>query len=218
MVTDKELYQHVLDTLRWEPSIREDDIAVAVNDGVVTLNGTVATYPEKYLAVRAIEKIPGVRAIADDVKVKLAGGVTRTDTELAHAIVDALHWNIQVPDERVKARVENGWVTLEGDVDRFYQSTAAERTVRYLAGVRGVTNEIHIKPPEASPYEVSRKIKDALRRNAELDADRIMVEAHEGRVTLKGTVRSFAERRDAESAAWAAPGVKAVADEITVGI
>jgi len=218
MINDKLLHQNVLDALQWEPSVRDEEIGIAVKDGVVTLSGFVDSYAEKRTAERLVEKVSGVKAIAEELKVKLPTGSHRSDTDVAHAVVNALRWNVQVPDERLTTKVENGWVTLEGDVDWYFQHDAAERAVRYLTGVRGVTNRIRIRPAKASPFEVTNKIKDALRRNAELDAERITVEAHEGHVTLGGTVRSYAERRDAEHAAWSAPGVTAVEDRITVSV
>ena len=218
MLTDKQLHKNVLEALEWEPSIRHEDIAIGVKDGVVTLNGFVDSYAEKVRAERIVEKMSGVKVLADTLKVKVPSANQRTDTEIAHEVVNAFRWNVQVPDSRVKAKVENGWVTLEGDVDWYYQSTAAERAVRFLTGVRGVTNLLRIKPPKVSTFEVSEKIRNALRRSAELDAEHITVEAHDGQVTLRGKVRSFAERRDAEYAAWSAPGVTTVDDRITVNI
>jgi osmotically-inducible protein OsmY len=206
----------VQDELTWEPSIRDAEIGIAVKDGVVTLSGYVDTFAEKYQAERVVEKVSGVRAIADDLKVKVPLSLKRTDTEIAHSVVNALRAHIQVPDDKIKAKVEEGWVTIEGDVEWQYQKSAAENAVRYLGGVVGVMNLIAVKPKRASPFEVSQKIKDALRRNAELDADRITVEAADGKVTLKGWVRSYAERRDAERAAWAAPGVTSVDDRISI--
>ena len=216
MLTDTPLQERVVQALEWEPSIRDNDVAVAVKAGVVTLGGFVDSYAEKLRAVKVAERTAGVKAVADAIQVQVPADNKRSDTEIAHEVVRAFRWNTQVPHDRVKAKVENGWVTLEGDVDWFYQSTAAERAVRYLAGVRGVSNLVRITPPKVSTFEVGQKIKEALRRNAELDADRITVEAHNGVVTLKGTVRSFAERRDAEYAAWSAPGVTLVDDRITV--
>ena len=216
MVTDMQLHQQVLDALRWEPSIRESEIGVSVKDGVVTLSGFVDSFAEKYDAVKTVEKVPGVRGIAQELEVKLPSSQYRSDTEIAHAIVNALRWDIQVPDERIKSRVENGKVTLEGDVEWQFQKNAAERTVRYLTGVKGVTNLLTVKPTHVSPFDVSQKIKDALRRNAELDAEHITVEAKDGAVTLRGSVRSYAERMDAERAAWAAPGVTRVDDHIAI--
>ena len=218
MKNDKQLHQDVLEALQWEPSIRNEEIGIAVKDGVVTLTGFVDSYAEKRTAERLVEKVSGVKAIAEELKVRLPAGSQRSDTQIAHEVVNALRWNIQVPDEHITTKVENGWVTLEGSVDWYFQHDAAERAVRYLTGVRGVTNQIRIQPKKVSSFEVGTKIKEALRRNAELDADRITVEATEGRVTLKGTVRSYAERRDAEHAAWSAPGVTAVDDRITVSV
>ena len=215
-MTDTQLHHDVVEALEWEPSIRHEEIGVAVRDGVVTLSGSVDSLAEKVTAERIVERMPGVRVVADALKVRVPAAMQRTDTEIAHEVVSAFRWNVQVPHARVKAKVESGWVTLEGDVEWYYQSTAAERAVRYLPGVLGVTNLIRVRPPQVSTFEVGRKIKDALRRNAELDADRITVEAQDGRVTLRGTVRSFAERRDAEYAAWSAPGVTVVQDEIVV--
>ena len=216
MRTDKELQRDVQAELAWEPSIKEAEIGVAVKDAVVTLTGYVDNFAEKYLAERTAERVSGVKAIADDLKVKLPFAFRRTDTDVAHAVVNALKQHIQVPDDRIKAKIEDGWVTLDGDVEWQYQKNAAEGAVRYLPGVVGVINAINIKPKRVSTFEVSTKIKDALRRHAELDADRIVVEAAGGRVTLKGSVRSYAERQDAERAAWAAPGVTTVDDRISI--
>jgi osmotically-inducible protein OsmY len=216
MKTDSQLQRDVQDELLWEPSIREAEIGVVAKDGVVTISGYVDTFAEKYMAERATERVSGVKAIADNLKVKLPSPFQRPDTEIAHAVVNALRSDIQVPDDRIKAKVENGWVTLEGDVEWQYQKNAAERAIRYLAGVVGFSDRIVLKPKRVSTLEVTKKIKDALRRNAEADADRIVVEAADGQVTLKGSVRSYAERQDAERAAWAAPGVTTVDDRISI--
>lgn len=218
MKTDSQLQRDAQDQLKWEPSVREAEIGVAVKDGVVTLSGFTSSFADKYAAVRAVERLSGVKAVADNMEVKLPSAYTRTDTELAHAAVNALKWNVQVPDERLKMTVREGWITLEGDVEWQYQRTAAEHAIQNLTGVRGVTNLVTVKPKSASAYDVSEKIKDTLRRSAELDANRITVETHGGTVTLKGTVRSFSERRDAERAAWGAPGVNKVDDRIAVSI
>jgi osmotically-inducible protein OsmY len=140
----------------------------------------------------------------------------RSDTDIAHAVVNALRWDIQVPDDRIKATIEEGWIALEGEVEWQYQKWAAEGAVRNLTGVKGVTNLIAVKPRTTSTHEVGQKIKDSMRRHAERDADRITIEAKDGRVTLRGTVSSFAERQDAERAAWQAPGVTNVDDMIAV--
>ena len=147
---------------------------------------------------------------------KLPGTHQRTDTEIAHAAVNALRWDVQVPDDRIKTYVDDGWIDLEGEVEWQYQKWAAEGAVRNLTGVKGVSNLITVKPKKASTYEVGQKIKDSLRRHAERDADKITIEAKDGRVTLRGTVSSFAERQDAERAAWQALGVTNVEDLIAV--
>lgn len=192
--------------------------SAAVKDGVVTLAGSVDTFGSKYAAVRAVEKLNGVKAVVDNLDVKLAAAHTRSDTEIAHTAVNALKWDTMVPDEMIKLTVRDGWITLDGNVPWRFQKSAAERVVRYLMGVKGVTNLLTVQPKHPSAHDVSDKIKNALRRSAELDAERIVVEASDGTVTLKGTVRSFAERRDAENAAWGAPGVSRVEDRIAVSV
>jgi len=216
MKTDFQLQLDVLDELKFEPSVRDSEIGVAVKDGVVTLSGLVNSYAEKYSAERTAERVIGVRAVADELEVKLPGSHQRTDTELAHAVANALRWDIQVPDDRIKAAVDAGWVELDGEVEWQYQKWAADSAVRNLMGVKGVANLIKVKPKKVSTYEVSQKIKDSLRRHAETDADKIIIEAKDGQITLRGTVSSFAERRDAEHAAWRAPGVTNVEDFIAV--
>lgn len=216
MKNDMELRRDVQDELKWDPRVRDAEIGVAVKDAVVTLSGHVETYAQKYAAERAAERVSGVRAIAEELEIKLPSVHMRTDTEIAHKVADALKWDIEVPDEAVKAKVENGWVTLEGQTDWQYQKTAAERAVRYLTGIKGVINMMTVKPKKVSTFEVSQKINDALRRTAEMDANRITVKASDGEVTLTGTVRSSAERVDAERAAWAAPGVMKVRDELLI--
>jgi len=213
--TDTQLQRDVLDELKFDPRVTEAEIGVAVKDGVVTLTGHVASYAQRTAAERAVERVGGVRAIAEDLHVKLPGSLERSDTDIAHQVANALQWDIEVPEDRITARVENGWVWLEGEVEWQYQRMAAERAVRYLTGVRGITNLVHIKP-RTSQYDVAKHIKQALHRSAEADAKRIEVETADGRVTLKGTVRSVAERQDAERAAWGADGVTAVDDRLTI--
>lgn len=218
MKSDQQLSSDVLDQLKWEPSIREAEIATAVKSGVVTLSGHVASYAEKYGAVRAIERLNGVKAVVDELEVKLPSDHQRPDTEIAHTAVSALRWDITVPDDKIKMTVRDGWITLEGEVMWQYQKASAERAIRNLMGVKGVTNLIAVRPRKASVFDVSEKIREALKRSAELDADKITISAHDGAVTLNGTVHSYAERRDAERAAWSAPGVSQVDDRIAVSI
>ena len=217
MKTDTQIQKDVIDELRWDPRIRDAEIAVAAKDGVVTLSGVVDSFAEKYAAEHAAQRVSGVKAIAEDVTVRLVATSLRTDADIAHAAVTALKWDIQVPDEKIKVKVEDGFITLSGDVEWKFQQDAAERAVRYLTGAKGLVDHIKVLPKRVSKLEVSGKIKDALRRTAERDADRITVEAADGRVTLKGTVRSFSERSDAEHAAWSAPGVTSVDDRILIG-
>jgi osmotically-inducible protein OsmY len=216
MKTDMQLQQDVLEELKFEPRTREAEIGIAVKDGVVTLAGSVNSYGQKYAAERTAERVGGVRAVADELEVKLPGSFQRTDTELAHAVANALRWDIHIPDDRIKATVNAGWVELDGEVEWQYQKWAADSAIRNLTGIKGVANLIKVKPKKVSTYEVSQKIMDSLRRHAERDADKITIEAKDGEVTLRGTVSSFAERKDAERAAWQAPGVTKVEDFIAV--
>lgn len=217
MKTDMQLHQDVLDELKWLPNVMESEIGVAVKGGVVTLTGTVRSFGQKFAAERAVERVSGIRAIADDLKVKVPHTLERSDTDIAHAALDALRWNTEVPHDRIKVVVQDGWLTLEGDVEWQYQRTAAEEAVRFLTGVKGVITKIAVRQPKVSATDVSRKIEEALKRNAAADAHRISVEAFDGKVILRGTVRSWVEREDAEQTAWAAPGVTAVEDRILVG-
>lgn len=215
--TDAQLQQDVIDELRWDPSVASTEIGVSAKAGVVTLTGQVDNFAKKYAAVRAAERVAGVQAIAEDMAIVLPMTSTRTNSDLAHAVLKSLNWHVQVPDDQIKTRVEDGWVWLDGNVDWQYQSTAAERAVRNLTGVRGVTNLLKVTTCASVP-DVKQRIERAIKRHAELDAHQIRVEASQGRVTLSGEVRSRAERQDAEFAAWSAPGVTMVEDDLVVRI
>jgi osmotically-inducible protein OsmY len=215
MRTDSELRTDILAELTWDPSIRNEDIATAVKDGVVTLAGIVDTYAQRYAAERAVERVKGVQAIVNDLVVKLPGAMERSDADLAHAAVNALRWNTQVPDDRIQVKVSNGWLTLEGEVDRYYQRHAAEGAVRYLQGVKGVNSLITLRAAP-TPGDIQQRIRDSIKRQAEIDAGHVTVETSGSRVILRGAVRSIAERRDAERAAWNAPGVTSVENDINV--
>lgn len=215
MKTDNELRTDVLSELQWDPSIRNEDIAIAVKEGVVTLAGTVDSYAQRYAATRAVERVKGTKAIVNDLIVKLPSALTRSDAELAHAAVNALRWHIEVPEDRIRVKVSNGWLTLEGEVNRYFEKESAERAVRYLIGLKGMTNLITLQPL-ATPEDIKQRIRSSLQRQAALDADHITVETTGSRLTLRGVVRSMAERGDAERAAWNAPGVTMVSNEITV--
>jgi osmotically-inducible protein OsmY len=214
-MTDKDLKQHVQSALDWEPSLDASDIGVSVNEGVVTLRGNVGSYAEKTMAERVALRVYGVKGIADDLVVHLVSGRERSDTEIAQAAVAALNWNTMIPDDRVTVAVASGWLTLNGTVDWQYQKDAAARAVRDLTGVKGVTNNIIVQP-HARTVDVRDKIEAAFKRSAEIDARRITVTALDGKVTLSGHVRSWAERQEAERAAWAAPGVTQVEDRLAI--
>jgi VCBS repeat-containing protein len=202
--------------LAWDPRVDERDIVVLVDDGVATLSGTVPSYADKWAAERAAERVSAVKAVANELAVAVPLRFQRTDTDIAQAVVNALAWDVQVPDSRIKAAVTNGWVTLEGDVDWRYQRDAAARAVRNLSGVRGVTNNITTTAKLVSSQDVSKSIKEALERRADRTAEHITVETLGSVVTLRGTVSSFGDRRAAEGAAWSAPGVTDVHDELAV--
>jgi osmotically-inducible protein OsmY len=215
MKIDGEIKDDVIDELRWDPQITDPDaIGVAVKDGAVTLTGTVPTFVEKLAAARAAERVYGVKAVANDLEVKLAGA-PRGDSDIATAIAHVLDNNVQVPEGKVHARVQNGWVTLDGEVDYDYQRHEVERTVRQVRGVTGVLNTITVKPA-ASPAKVQEVIEETFKREAEIDARHISVAVSDHTAKLYGHVHSLQEATAARAAAAAAPGIAAVESHLVV--
>src|SRR6195256_4953780 len=215
MKSDSEIERDVKDELSWNPDLDATDIAVSVKNGVVTLTGFVKSYTDRYEAEAAAKRVAGVVAVANDIEVRMPSVDERPDPDIAREAAAAIKSQLPISSEHIKIIVKNGWVTLEGEVEWQYQRQTAENVVRRIKGVKGVSNTILLKP-RAEPTEVKRKIQEALRRSAEVDANRIEVEARGGEVILKGTVRSWIEREEAERAAWAAPGVTKVEDRIVV--
>ncbi len=216
-MSNKELQQSVHDELEWDPSVDAAHIGVTANDGVVTLTGHVPSYAAKWSAESAAGRVFGVKVIADELDVRYAGDTRVTDDDIAKRVLQVLSWDVRVPSGMVKVKVENGWVTLSGEVHWYFERNAAESDVRGLHGVTGVINEINIKPSvRASASDVREKITSALDRNAQVEADNISVTTDGGKVTLSGSVQSWQERDLAERTAWSAPGVTEVEDRLTV--
>jgi osmotically-inducible protein OsmY len=214
-IDDSELRRKVIAELDWDPSIDNSAIGVAVKDGVVTLSGSVVSFSQKKNAERATKRVAGVKAVAEDLKIKLPGAAERSDADIAQSVLSSLRFHVDVPHEHIQVAVEDGWVTLDGEVEWQYQKTAAENAIKYLMGMKGFTNTIRIKP-RVSASDVKSKIESALARRAQLDANRIKVEATDSKVTLRGSVHSWDERTQAEQAAWAAPGVSRVENYVLV--
>jgi osmotically-inducible protein OsmY len=215
MKTDASLRTDVEEELEWDPRFDARDVGVAVKGGVVTLSGHVRSFAERWAAQDAAQLVGGVKAIANEIEVKLPASDYRSDTELAQAALNALALNSSVPAGDIKVLVQDGWVTATGQVCFWFQKQAVETTLRQLRGIVGFSNEIQLKP-KASALDVKGRIEDAFRRHAQLDADKIRVKVADGAVTLEGEVQSWRERNEAEVAAWAAPGVFAIQDKLTI--
>jgi osmotically-inducible protein OsmY len=212
MKSDAQIQTDVIQELKWDPRVTQEHVGVAVSDGIVTLSGTVPSYIEKSAAEKAAQRVAGVKAVVEKIEVKVPGSFHKDDEDIAKAIINQFRWHAQVPDESVKASVEKGLVELTGEVEWDYQRRAAEKVVRGLTGVRGLTNKIAIKARVAQPAEIKNKIEQALKRAAEREAEHLNIEVQGSRVVLSGKVRSFAELRDVRGAAWSAPGVTSVDD------
>lgn len=215
--TDEEIHRDVLEELRWDARVQPNEIGVSVKDGVVALTGWVDSYIKRWAAERAAERVRGVRAVANEIEVRLPATADRTDADIAAAARRALEWNSLVPSGNIRITVSDGWVTLRGQVNWEFEKREAERLVQRLAGVHGVTNLITVRPrPRPEAAELKRKIEAALVRSAETDAEGIEVDIEDDKIVLRGTVRTWAEKQEAERVAWSAPGVTAVDNRIVV--
>jgi osmotically-inducible protein OsmY len=214
--TDAEVQQDVIRELKWDSRVDETDVGVEVDNGIITLTGTVSSWGKRIAAEEAAHRVRGVLDVANDIVVKVPGTGGRTDTEVAQAVRNALVWDVFVPDTRIQSTVSDGVVTLKGDVDSWIQRDDADRVVRNLAGVRGVRNDIVVKPPKVAASEVRKSIENALDRQAEREAERIRLEVVDGKVTLFGTVHSWTERQAVVGAAKGTPGVRSVDDKLRI--
>jgi osmotically-inducible protein OsmY len=217
MRSDSDIKRDVEDELRWDPDVDATDIAVTVKSGIVTLAGFTRSYSDKLEAEAAAKRVAGVLGVANDLEVRLPNLDQRPDPEIARDAIAAIKNRVPVVAEQVKVLVRNGWITLEGGVEWDYQRSAIEGAVRRVKGLKGVTNTIRVEP-RVPASEIKRKIEEAFHRSAEVDANRITIEAHEGEVKLRGAVRSWAERQEAERVAWSTPGVRRVENQITISV
>ena len=212
--TDTQIHHDVLEELKWDSRVDETEVGVEVDKGVVTLTGTVSSWAKRMAAQEAARRVIGVLDVANDVKVKIPGGLARTDTEIAQAVRHALQWDVFVPEEEISSMVSDGWVTLDGTLERWSQRDDAERAVRNLTGVKGVMNRITVKATKPAPVDVRKAIEQVLERRAEREAKRIRVDVRDGIVTLTGSVHSWAERKSVVAAARFTPGVREVTDHL----
>lgn len=217
MTSDFQIQKNVMEQLKWEPFLNASEIGVAVKNGIVTLSGHVDSYAKKLTAENAAKKVAGVKAIAEDLQIGVSPAFAKTDTEIAEAVVNALKWHSAVREEKIKMKVEDGNVRLDGEVEWDYQRRNAETAIENLNGVRSVTNLITVKP-KASPQDIEQKINAAFHRSATIDAEKIHAGVVGSKVILRGTVRSYAEKKDAENAAWSAPGISYVENKINIEI
>jgi osmotically-inducible protein OsmY len=213
--TDEEIQKDVLAELKWDAQVQPNEIGVSVKDGVVTLTGWVDSYLKKWAAEDAAHRVGGVKAVANDIEVKLFS--ERTDADIAEAAIRALQWDASVPADKIQVTVSKGWVTLKGEVNWNFEKQDAERVVRRLTGVKGVSNLITVKP-STTPSELKKRVEDALVRNAKVDANKITVEVQNSKAILKGAIRAWVEKEEAERVAWLAPGVTSVENRITVDV
>ncbi len=215
MKTDTEIQKHVMDELKWEPILNASEIGVAVKNGIVTLSGTLDSYFKKDEAENAAKRVSGVRAVASDIEVASPLSPPKTDTEIARMITDSLKYNSAVNEDKIKIKVDNGWVTMEGEVDWEYQKEAVRTAIKNISGVKGMANLIRIKAA-VTAKDVQKKIAAAFQRHANLDADKIQVEISGNKAILSGKVRSWVEKNDAENAAWRAPGINSVENKLMI--
>lgn len=214
--TDIQIQRDVLDELDWDSRVRPNEVGVSAKDGIVTLSGTVDSYTKRWAAQEATLRVLGVKAVANDLEVHLPSAAERTDAELAQAALAALKWDADIRTEGLEVTISHGWVTLKGVVDVQFQRQEAERIIHRLAGIKGVTNWLTVRTISPAPKDIKQRIERALLRNAETDAQRITVDVQGSRVTLHGTVRSYAESRAAEGSAWSAPGISEVDNRLII--
>lgn len=215
MKSDASLRDDIIDELNWEPSVDSSKIGVAVKDGIVTLSGTVPSFIEKTDAEKAVKRVDGVKAVVQNIDVKLKSTSVRSDEEIAEVALKNLKWNTNVPEENIILKVENGWITLEGEVLWNYQKDAAKSAVRGLIGVKGVNNFIKVES-KVQPENLKEKIKKSFVRNASIDAENVKIDVVGNKAILKGTVQSWAEKRQAERAVWSAPGIFQIENKLEI--